>query len=422
MKLTDAALRAAKPRAAIYKMSDGEGLYASVLPTGSIVFRYDYRLEKSATLTLGRYDPARRGKEAVAREPEALHFGDHGLTLAEARILHQRAQRQVRGKRDPRKAESGLFKEAAEGWHAENKKLWRPGTALLYRRMLDNYVLPEFGGRDLLTIKRSEVLALARTVLNRQAKPGDRKKGGLAPARMTREVVSMVYDWVNGESDTPIGNPARDIAPDKKIAPRKPPSRRRVEVEQMGQLLRALDGVSREIDLPRKAVLLLILLTLSRKQEVIGGRWSEIDWAKSEWHIPAERMKEGVPHIIPLSRQAVNILEAIPRAGEVMFPGTEGKVMDHGAPNKLLARLLQANDLPHVGPHDMRRTASTLLNEAGANRDDVDRLLAHKVGSATSRVYDAAERLAERRVLLQWWADALDGWRSGRLVGLPALV
>lgn len=415
MRLTDAGLRAAQPKDRIYKLADGGGLYVSVLPTGSKVFRYDFRQGKAVTLTIGRYDPSRRGKEAVAREPEALQFGDPGLTIAEARVLHQRAQRRVREGHDPRKADSGLFKAAAEGWWSENAKTWRDGTAAMYRRMLDNYVLPAFGERELTDIKRSDVLALARSILDRKAKPGDRLKGGLAPARLAREVVSMVYDWVNGESDTPIANPAKDIAPDRKIAPRKPPSRRRVPAAEIQPLLRALAAVDREMDKPRAAVLWLLLLTLCRKNEVLGGRWAEIDWKKAEWHIPAERMKEGRPHIVPLPRQAVTLLEGLERSGPAMFK------MHPGDPNKLLTRLLKANGLTHVGPHDIRRTASTVLNDAGADRDDVERCLAHIVGSAMSRVYDASERLPERRRLLQTWADAIDDWKNGRLVGLPRL-
>lgn len=407
--LTDTALKTAQPRDRIYKLTDGGGLYVSVMPTGAKVFRYDYRMGKAITLTIGRYDPSRKG--GVARDPDDLVFGDPGLTLAEARVLHQRAKRQVLVKRDPRKADSSAFKSAAEGWFSEGEKHRRPGTQTLYRRMLDNYVLPKFGDRDVADIKRSEVLALCREILDRKAKPGDRKKGGLAPARMAREVVSMVYDYLNGENDDPVPNPAKDIRPDRKIAPRKPPSKRRLVATEMPAFLQALDAADREIDQPRVAVVKLILLGLGRKQEVIGGRWSEIDLKKAEWHVPAERMKEDRPHIVPLSKQAVRLLKALPKDGDVMFPGVDGKTMDPGAPNKLLARVTKG--MTRIGPHDIRRTASTLLNEAGADRDDVDRCLAHIVGSATSRVYDAAERLAERRKLLQRWADALDAWRSG---------
>lgn len=421
MRLTDAALRAAKGRETIYKISDGEGLYVSVLPTGSKVFRYDFRLGKSATLTLGRYDPERRGKDATAREPELLEFGDTGLTIAEARVLHQRAKRRVQDGHDPRKADSGSFRSAAEGWHTEGEKHRREGTQKLYRRMLDNYVLPALGDRDMIDIKRSDVLALCREILHRKAKPGDRRKGGLAPARMAREVVSMIYDYINGENDNPILNPARDIRPDRKIAPRKPPSKRRLPVGEIGAFLRALDAVATPIDLPRANVLKLILMGLGRKQEVIGGQWPEVDLTKAEWRIPAERMKEGREHIVPLSKQAVRLLKSMERGGDAMFPGVDGKLMDHGAPNKLLTRLVKAAEVTHIGPHDIRRTASTILNDAGADRDDVDRCLAHIVGSATSRVYDAAERLAERRKLLQQWCDALDGWRTEKLSGLPVL-
>ena len=388
MKLTDKTLKAAKPRDKTYKLADGQGLYVSVLPTGSMVFRYDFRLGKSATLTLGHYN----AQGGVARAPEALEYGDPALTLAEARVLHQRALRLVRERRDPRRSDTGLFKGAAEGWYTEGSTHWRTGTAKLYRRVLDNYLLPELALVALGDLRRSRVLDLCRDVFNRKAKPGDRCKGGVSPARMCREIVSMVYDWHNGESDTPLVNPAKDIRPDRKIAPRAPSSARRLEAEHMPVFLKALKAT----DDPRADVLWLILYSLARKGEVLGASRDEV--RRGVWVVPAERMKEGREHVVALPRQAMPFVKRMPL------------VMHPGYPNKLLTRLLKDAKLPHIGPHDLRRTAATILNEAGTNRDDVDRCLAHVVGSTTSRVYDAAERLDERRALLQRWADMLDGW------------
>jgi integrase len=180
--------------------------------------------------------------------------------------------------------------------------------------------------------------------------------------------------------------------------------------KSVGRLLRAIDGY--EGSFITKSALRLAPLVFVRPGELRKGEWPEFDLDAAEWRIPSERMKMGQQHIVPLSRQAVAILRELrPLTGDgkYVFPGVRSRTvpMSENTINAALRRLDYGPD--EMTGHGFRSMASTLLNEAGWNRDAIERQLAHTEKNKVRAAYNAAEYLPERRKMMQAWADYLYG-------------
>jgi integrase len=161
-----------------------------------------------------------------------------------------------------------------------------------------------------------------------------------------------------------------------------------------------------------RLALQILLLTFVRPGELRAAKWAEFDLAGREWRIPADRMKMGLEHIVPLSRQAMTALKelsALTGYSTYLFPGGRGRYpyMSENTLNKAIALLGYKGKLVS---HGFRATASTILNESsGFNPDVIERQLAHRERNAVRAIYHRAEYLAQRKVMMQWWADCLDG-------------
>jgi integrase len=175
--------------------------------------------------------------------------------------------------------------------------------------------------------------------------------------------------------------------------------------EGIATVLKALSS-NRGSEVTRAAQLLLAH-TFVRPGELTGMRWSEIDWIQGMWVIPAERMKMRRPHAVPLSRQAVELLESIPRRHSIfVFPGARGRGLNRNTLGELMRRSGVPGSL-HV-PHGWRATASTIMNEWGVDSALVELQLAHAKKDRVAGVYDRSQRLEERVALMQRWSDFLD--------------
>lgn len=195
---------------------------------------------------------------------------------------------------------------------------------------------------------------------------------------------------------------------------------RAMSPREIGYVLNGIEQSSSDIS--SKSAFKLILLTLLRKSEVINGVWSEIDWNEKTWRIPAERMKTKRPHNVYLSKQAFDILVCLRTLStcksDFIFPAKYGlnKPMATSTPNRLLelgiANAKKAGiEIEPCTIHDLRRTASTLLNEAEFNSDWIEASLAH-VASGVRAVYNVADYAPQRRRMLQAWADMVDKWQK----------
>ncbi len=397
-------------------------MYAAVLPTGTVSFRYDYRLNgRRETLHIGRYDAALASKPA--REPETLEYG-MDMSLREARTLLDRARRDVERGASPSRAKVEKRTAAAEaltfgGWAesyfshkadpksgaeqlAESTLAFRRST---YRRVIE----PELG-----KLRLDEVTPQRLKRLCDDAK----EKRGPAVAIHVREVVQAVFRHAQGSGQTAI-NPAEAIRAST-IATFEPRDRA-LSPAEIRTFLTALEQVATTPTL--RLALKFVLLTGVRKGEFIGATWNEVDFDAERWTIPAARMKAGKAHVIPLSEQALDILTAFRAcfgSSQYLHPGR----YDSETPisNATLNRVIDAaverirKDDPEFqtfGVHDLRRTFSTGLNRAKFDERWIEMSLAHVPRNRIAAIYNVNKYLSERKIMLQCWADMIDAWMRG---------
>ncbi|MBI3102089.1 MAG: tyrosine-type recombinase/integrase [Burkholderiales bacterium] len=397
--LTDTALRNLKPKSRIYKASDRDGMYVAVSPTGAITFRYDYRLNgRRETLTIGRYGPAGISL-AMAREMllDAKRAVAQGVSPA---LEKQRAKRRLTAVK--------TFGEMLERWLADARMA--DSTRAMRRSIIDRDILPVFRNRRLTEIAPDDLRALCTKVKSR---------GAPATAIHIRDIVKQVYAFavLHGEKLT---NPADDVKA-ASIATFVPKDRS-LSPAEIRLAFHQLDSIATYPTI--RLALRLVLLTLVRKSELIEATWSEVDFEKATLTIPKQRMKGRNPHVVYLSRQALDIFVALhtcAAGSKFVLPSRydPNRCMSHATLNRvtqLIAARGKAAGLP-LEPftvHDLRRTGSTLLNEVGFNRDWIEKCLAHEEGRSSRSVYNKAEYAEQRRHMLQEWADMVDAWIDGR--------
>jgi integrase len=211
-------------------------------------------------------------------------------------------------------------------------------------------------------------------------------------------------------------NPMLDLKPSELLKPRQVRHRAAMSDKDLPAFLAVLDAY--EGDPTTTAGLRLLMLTAVRPGELRGARWDEIDTEAATWHIPAERMKMKAPHVVPLSRQAVEVIErqrAISGAGELVFPSPyyPGRPMSENTLNSALARMGYKGE--HTA-HGFRALFSTVANECGHDPDAIERQLAHVERNEVRAAYHRSSYLEARATLMQWWADYIDGRKGGKVV------
>lgn len=411
--LTDTKLKSLKGNDKPFKVSDRDGLYASVSPGGTVAFRYDYRLNgRRETLTIGRYDDT-RGKE-LPRQIDDLDYG-LGLSLAEARLLLTKARRSVEAGESPARAKAQNRTKVAEAltfgkWaerYFETVEL-ADSTRAMRRSIYDRDVDAAFGKLKLEEVTSASLMALCEKVKARNAP---------ATAVHVREIVLQVFRFVQARGIA-VDNPAEAIRPSA-IATFKARDRA-LSPAEIATFLKALDAVP---TLPTlRLAVRFMLLTMVRKSEFIDATWSEIDFEAAVWTIPAQRMKARRPHVVYLSRQALDILVTLRScfgASDYLHPGRYES--DLPISDATLNRVLDATvkrirddgtEFEGFTVHDLRRTASTLLHESGFVSDWIEKCLAHEQRGVRA-VYNKAEHAGPRRVMLQAWADMIDAYCRG---------
>lgn len=393
MPLTEAAVRGAKPREKPYKLFDEKGLYLLVTKNESSLsrlWRFKYRFHgHEKLLSLGAY-------------PE--------VSLKRAREKRDEARRTVADRIDPsvqrrtaRAAQADTFEAIALEWLGKQAHL-KDVTTGRDRERLRKYVFPTLGSRPIRTIQASEVLAALRRI---------ESGGRLDTAHRVRALCGRVFRYgiATGRAD-------RDVAADLKgaLAARAGSNYAAItDPKQVGALLRAIDGYVGQPS--THAALRLAPLVFVRPGELRGAQWSELELEgrDPQWRIPGERMKMGELHVVPLSRQAVAILEdlqALTGDGTYLFPSlrSASKPISDNTLNAALRRLGYSGD--DMVAHGFRAMASTLLNEQGFHPDLIELQLAHAERNKVRAAYNRATRLAERRKMMQSWADYLDALKA----------
>ena len=423
--LTDTELRKLRPKEKAFKVADRDGMYVTVSTAGTKSFRYDYRLNgRRETLTIGRYDDAAGAKSP--RDLEALDFG-MTVSLAEARSLLSTARRSVERGESPSRTKAAKRQEAVEsltfgGWAEKyfadkadpnNGARLADSTLAMRRSVYRRYLQAPFGKLKLDEISAPQLMKHCESI---------REKGAAAPAVQVREIVLLVYRFVIAKDKSlAVTNPAEAIRPSD-IATFKPRDRA-LSPTEIRRFLAALDTTATAATL--RLALRFVMLTLVRKGEFVNARWNEVDFDSATWTIPKERMKTSKSHVVYLSGQAQDVLVTFKTcfsASQYLHPGRYD--MDTPISNATLNRVIEAavaavrakgEDFESFTVHDLRRTASSLLNEVGFNRDWIEKCLAHEEGSIRG-VYNKAEYAEQRRVMLQAWADMIDAWSRGESV------
>ena len=401
MPLTDAQIRNARPSDKDRKLYDGRNLYVIIKArTGSRLWRFDYRLEgKRRTLSMGKY-PDVGIKLARERREEARQLVAQGRDPSDERRA---------GKTSADANDRGTFERIAREWFEAQKPRWKPSHSSRILLRLDNDVFPFLGPRPISEISPPEILEVLQRVIER---------GTIDTAHRIKQNIGQVFRYAVAH-----GLAERDIAADLRDALPSAPERHYPTItnpEAIGGLLRAIEGFQGQV-VTRQALRLLPLVFV-RPGELRGAEWNEFDLDKATWKIPAERMKRGRPHLVPLADQSVQLLRELhPRTGDgrLVFPGLRSpdRPISDNTLTGALRRLGYSKD--EMVAHGFRAMASTTLNESGLwSIDAIEFQLAHTQGNSIRAAYNYAQRMDERREMMQWWADWLADVRDRTPVGL----
>lgn len=392
--LTDTRIHAAKPREKPYKLFDGGGLYLLIARqadgSASRWWRLKYRFNgKEKALALGVYPTVtlKMARAAAADARKALYLGvDPSVEKAAARVV-----------------QSDTLRAVSEEWLAMQSKTLAPVTVDKARWMLDTFILPRIGDKLISEIRAPELLAALRRI---------EAKGRHETATRAKQRVGQIMRYAIA-----TGRAERDITQDLRGALAPIPTQHRAALTdpvRVGELLRAVDGYQGEP--ATAAALRLAPLTFVRPGELRGAEWREFDLKGREWRIPGDRMKMGDAHIVPLAAQAVGILtelRALTGNGTYLFPSLRSRErpMSENTLNAALRRLGYTTE--QMTAHGFRAMASTLLNEQGWHPDLIELQLAHAERNKVRAAYNRAQRIEERRKMMQAWADYLDGLKAG---------
>lgn len=387
MSLSDTKARNAKPKSKPFKIADGEGLYLLVTPSGSKYWRLRYFFNgKEKLLALGVY-------------PE--------VGLADARERRSQARKQLAAGKDPSEIKKqtrrestascdNSFETIAREYLEKRAHEWTPGHVIAKRGHLERYLLPRLGSRPIGEITALEVLEVLRAV---------EAKGILDTTKRLRQVAGQVFMYAIA-----TGRADRNPVPDLRGALKAPVVKHHTYLSE-AEMPEYLNKLSDYNGSPlTKLALQFLLLTFVRTIEQRGAQWPEIDFDKAEWRIPAERMKMKEQHIVPLSKQAVEVLRQIKKlTGHRQFVfANEHNPASFMSENTMLYALYRMGYHSRATGHGFRSTASTILNENGFPPDVIERQLAHGERNKVRAAYNHAQYLPERRKMMQWWADYLD--------------
>ncbi|EGP03310.1 hypothetical protein GEW_12321 [Pasteurella multocida subsp. gallicida str. Anand1_poultry] len=395
--LTDSKIKSLKPKDKLYKVPDRDGLYVAVSTTGTVMFRYDYRINgRRETLSIGKY-------------------GGDGLTLSEAREKLNEARKLVSEGISPasekRKFKNSIqnaerFEDFAIRYIAETD--FAESTRDLRKATYQREIEPYFAKKLMTEISTEEIRNHCQII---------KERGAPSTAIFVRDLFNAVYKYAILKGHN-FENPAERIS-NSSIATFRP-RERSLTPKEIHLFFTELDKTERYFTL-RKGIL-FILYTLVRKSEFVNATWNEFDFKRNIWTIPSERMKARRAHNVYLSTQAVEILTAFKlycENSEFIIPSRTSRLkpVALSSLNRVINETvtLMNNKGIEIDPftvHDLRRTASTLLNEKGFNTDWIEKSLAHEQQGVRA-VYNKAEYAEQRKDMMQKWADAVDSWIRG---------
>jgi integrase len=390
--LTDKAIQAAKPKARPYKLADGEGLTLLVKPIGSKLWRFRYRHEgREKMLGFGSY-PDTSAKLAREKREQARKLLAQGLDPSGTRQAEKAAR-------------NNTFEAIAREWLTLQQERLAPATYAKAVWTLETLVFPHLGTRPIDKISAADVLRVLKRIEGR---------GLRETAHRTRQRISQVCRYAvvteRAQHDVTLnlrGALAAVVSTNHAAI---------TEPAKIGELMRSIDSYKGQTT--TWCALRIAPLVFVRPGELRHAEWSEfdLDGDDPQWRIPAEKMKMRGQHIVPLSKQVVKILvelKALTGSGRYLFPAltTTRRCMSENTINLALRRMGYTNE--EMTGHGFRSMASTSLNEHGWHPDLIELQLAHAERNSVRAAYNKAQRLPERRKMMQAWADYVDNLRAG---------
>ncbi len=383
MPLSDTAARQAKFTGKQQKLSDEKGLFLLITSSGKY-WRLKFRFAgKEKVLALGVY-PEVSLKEARAKREEARRQLADGIDPSLARKQSKVASRL---------ASENSFEVIAREWHQSQLARWSPGHAKRVIESLEVDAFPDLGLVPVAELTAPIMLDALRKI---------EARGATETAGWVLQRISSVMRYAI-QTGRVSYNPAQDLKGALRATKQEHrPALPRADLPEFYRRLAA-----EPLNPATRLAIHLLMLTMTRPGEVRFARWDEFDLARAEWRIPAERMKMRVPHIVPLSRQALVVLEELRQISghcELLFP-SERKLTNPISENTLSYAMGRMGYKGIATPHGFRALASTILNEEGFDPDVIERQLAHAERNKVRAAYHRAEYLDDRRKLLQWLAD-----------------
>jgi len=398
--LSDLQVSKAKPKENDYKLSDGSGLYLLVTTSGGKLWRLQYRFDgKQKLLALGQY-PAVSLAEARQRREDARKLLANGQDPSAVKKAVQQAAAVF--------AES-TFKKVADQWFEKRKPEWVESHVVSIKGRLDNYILPAFGSKPIADVTAADVRAMLLKI---------EARGTVEAAKRVKVICGQVFRYAVAH-DLIAHDPSAALKPSELF--RKVEKRHFAAVtdpKELAPLLRSIEGYTGSIE--TRCALRLLPMLLMRPGELRHLEWSEIDVDATQINIPAEKMKMRSAHAVPLSKQALAILDEIrplTGTGKYVFPSTRSaeRPISDNTLNACFRRMGYDNNT--VTAHGFRATARTILDEVLEFRPDlIEHQLAHAVKDPNGRAYNRTAFIKDRRLMMQAWADYLDELKAGAKV------
>jgi len=389
-----------RPEKNARKYSDGHGLHLLVTPKGGKLWRLAYRFE---------------------RKQKLLSFGVYpAVSLADARLKRDQALDCLKNGRDPAEIRrtSGFtvpnsFEQVAREWHLRQAKgKWTPRNAKQILERLTANAFPFIGEISIANIGVKDILSIVHRIESR---------GCYELAHRVLQIIDQIFRYailVGLTKENPCP-PLRGA-----LAPHRLKHHAAItEPERFGVLLRDIDDYPNFVT---RCALQLTALVFVRQGELIAAEWTEVNFDAAEWHIPAVKMKMKQKHIVPLAKQTINLLlrlKEVTGSGKYLFP-TSFSAARHISNNTLNFALRRMDYTKEdMTAHGFRSSASTLLNEMGIwSPDAIERQLAHCPQNKVRASYNYAQFLMERKVMMQVWADYLDGLKDGKIMTARELL
>ena len=394
MALTDTEIKKTKAKEKAYSLNENGGLYLWITPVGGKLWRWAYRFDgKEKLMSFGKYPDV----------PLALAHERH----SEARKLLATGVDPMAQRKAEKTAERIAIENSFQSITTQWLEHWQEGKSPRHvdtvRRRMAADILPCLGARPIAEIEAPELVAMANAIQDRGARD---------IAKRALETVGQVFRFgiAHGYAKR---NPATEIRPSDILKSSPKTNYARVDGRELPTLLRRIE-VYQGKQVTRLAMKLMSM-TFVRTTELIEAKWQEFDLENARWDIPAERMKMRTPHIVPLARQALEVLEMLrdfTGCNEWLFPGDLNAAQPMSN-NTILAALKRMGYKGRMTGHGFRGLASTILHEQGYAHDYIELQLAHAPRNAISAAYNHALYLEPRAKMMQDWADFLERTQRG---------